>query len=168
MQPHPLLVTLVTFELVCQFKSSLQEVKREVPAHFMKVGGLLTDGCTNSICPTPVSSCMACAAPATRNGCCARSWVPRWFRAGWNATAMATCFVLCCQLNSHHLPWAVATAGGEALGRRRGTFGEKMQNSTSWHCTRGRTTSLSAVSVPGFEPLTDVAELPLWSRVSCP
>ena len=71
MQPQPLSVTLVTFELVCQFKSNLQEVKREVPARLMKVGGLLTDGCTNSVGHTPVSSCMPCAASDVRNGCCA-------------------------------------------------------------------------------------------------
>lgn len=128
MQPQPLPVTLVTFELVYQFKSYLHEVKREVPAHFMKVGGLLTDGCTNSVGHTPVSSCMRCAASGTRNGCCAQSWIPRWLQAGWNPTAMATCFVLCCQCNYHPLPWAVATAeeeccaeGEDLLGRKRRT-----------------------------------------------
>lgn len=91
----------------------------------MKVGGLLTDGCTNSIGHNPVSSCKPCAASGMRNGCCARSWIPSWFRAGWNATVMATCSVLRRQLNCHLPPRAVATAEekrcaeGEELLRRK-------------------------------------------------
>lgn len=124
-------------------------VKRKVWAHFMKVGDVLTDGCTNSIGHTPVSSCMPCAASGTRNGCCAQTWILWWFRAGWNAAVTPTSSVLCCQCNCHFLPWAVASMEKKHCARGKKPLGRKCRTPPAGIVLglSGRVMSLSAVSI---------------------